>query len=108
MPPKRRKTAAERRAETEARDREAFEIFREKLEAVCDPVEAKLLAHASRPSSPGRRYYSNLAFFVDHAFQRPAGASQVELGLYIGLIRRLDEAGALVPGAAEEVVARLR
>ena len=78
------------------------------MREISDPVEALEFAHSSYPNSPGRRYYSNLAFFLGNAFHRPGGASRAELGLCIGLIRRFDEAGELPPGAAEQVTARLR
>ena len=65
------------------------------------------MAHAPPPDAPGRRFYSNLGFFLG-AFTVPMGSNQTERSHYIEFIKRLDAAGALKPGAAEAVLAALR
>jgi hypothetical protein len=79
-------------------DRRAWEEFRPRLAALRTYAEAqRLLARAPPPDSPGRRYYSNLATFLQ-VFGVPAGASHAEKELYLQFVWRLDAAGTLTPG----------
>jgi len=56
---------------------------------------------------PGRKYYSNLGFFLS-SFIPPDGANTEELTLYLALISRLDQAGNLKPGVAAKVLIDLK
>lgn len=81
----------------------SWDLFRERLSALCSYSDALgLLADAPPPRSPGRRYYSNLGFFLQE-FTSPAAASQAENILYLKLIQRLDITGDLKPGARERI-----
>jgi hypothetical protein len=101
--PRRRKTNSNRRQEWLAADRRVWEQFRPKLEALSSFPEAQsLVIEAPPPNSPGRRYYSNLDFFLG-TFAVPAGSNFVELSLYLQFIRRLDTAGTLKPGIGKNV-----
>jgi len=103
-----RRTKADRELEWMEADQRAWEAFLPKLTALQTYVDAKVLvANAPPPDSPGRRYYSNLGYFLGY-FGVPAGANSTERSLYIQFIQRLDEAGALKPGAAAEVLDALR
>ncbi|MDQ3638996.1 MAG: hypothetical protein M3426_13555 [Actinomycetota bacterium] len=103
-----RKTKTEREQERAVAEQRAWEELRPKLAALESFVDAKLLAGQSPPpDSPGRSYYSNLAFFLQE-FVVPGGSSYEERLLYLRFIQRLDSAGALEPGAGEEVGERLR
>jgi hypothetical protein len=103
-----RKTRAERERERAEAEWRAWEEFRAKLAALESYVDAKLLvAQSPPPDSPGRSYYSNLAYFLQE-FAVPAGSSHEERTLYLQFVRRLDSAGALKPGVGEEVGERLR
>lgn len=99
-----RKTAAEVRQEWAMREYRAWSDFRQRLEGVNTYADALRLAHDSaiRPNSPGRRYHSNLAFFLGQ-FQTPYGSNQTEKALYIQLIQRLDDAKQLKPGVREPI-----
>jgi hypothetical protein len=97
------KTAADRRNEQDEAERRCWAEFRPRLAAVQTFVEARLLAAETPPvGSAGRRFYSNLSFFL-MAFEPPAGASHEEKRLYLQLVRRFDAAGALNPGARERI-----
>lgn len=103
-----RKTKAQRDHERREAERREWEIFRPKLDALQSYVEAlQLVAEAPPPDAPGRRYYSNLGFFLQ-AFVVPMGSSFVERALYLQFIRRLDAAGALKPGAGQQIEEALR
>jgi hypothetical protein len=105
---RKRKTKAEKEREWARIERQNWDIFRERLEGLQSFAgAAQLVAQAVQPGGPGRRFYSNLGFFLQ-AFIPPDGASAVELGLYIQLIERMDAGGELKPGAREQVVADLR
>ena len=81
--------------------------FLPKLAALQSFEEARaLVAQAPPPNSPGRRYYSNLGFFLQ-GFTVPMGSSQTERSLYMSFIRRLDAAGALKPGVAPQILEAL-
>jgi hypothetical protein len=105
---RKRKTASERRQENYEADRRAWEEFRPKLEAVQSFAEAlALMAQSVSEGSPGRRYYSNLGFFL-HTFAPPAGANATELSHYLRLIGRFDSEGVLKQGARSTVEEPLR
>ena len=103
-----RRTNANRERERAAADQRAWEEFLPKLAALQTFVEAQILvAQAPPPDAPGRRYYSNLGFFLG-AFSVPMGSNHTERAHYIEFIKRLDAAGSLKPGAAEGILAALR
>ncbi|MFN0177169.1 MAG: hypothetical protein ACKVZ0_00080 [Gemmatimonadales bacterium] len=96
--PRRRKTVAERRQERDEAQRLAWEVFRPLLKRVQTYVEALALVHGGPgPDQPGRRYYSNLAFFLQ-TFAPPGDSSHDEKALYLELIGRFDAEGAIKPG----------
>lgn len=102
---KARRTQADR--EQVAAEQRAWEEFLPKLTALQTIAEAKMLvAQAPPPDSPGRRYYSNLGFFLQ-AFSVPMGSNDTERSHYIVFINRLEAAGALNPGAAPGILAAL-
>jgi hypothetical protein len=71
------------------------------------PEALELVKEAPPPDSPGRRYYSNLGFFLQ-AFTVPEGSSYAEKELYLRFIEQLDAAGALKLGAAQRAEEELR
>src|SRR5215216_395182 len=103
-----RKTKAQKIQERAEAERRVWEVFRPKLDAVQNLAEAlELAAETPPPDAPGRRYYSNLAYFLQ-CFGVPGGSSYAEKGLYLKLIARLDSTGILKPGAREEIESKLR
>jgi hypothetical protein len=109
MAKRQRKTAAERRQEfADAEDR-VWTKFSAKLREVGSFVEAQKLARGPAPNQgqPGRRFYSNLAFFLGD-FTVPHGSNEAERALYLALIRRLDEAGEIRAGARQEIENRFQ
>ena len=98
-----RRTKADREREwQQARDRE-WEQFRPKLAALQTFADAMALVdQAPRPDTPGRKFYSNLGFFLQ-AFTVPDGSNGEERALYLEFVRRLDAAGGLKPGALERI-----
>lgn len=103
------KSKSDRDREYREAENRAWTDFQPKLAALQNLKEAHLLVHQAPPqNSPGRKYYSNLGFFLQ-AFTVPAGSSQAERSMYIRFIERLDATGdTLKPGAAEIVLAALR
>lgn len=105
---KRRKTRAERDHEFFVASNRVWEQFKPRLEALKSFQEAvQLTAETPPPDSPGRKYYSNLSFFLQ-SFIVPDGSNYVEKSLYLQLIQRLDAAGVLKPGAASKIEADLK
>ncbi len=105
---RKRKTQAERNQEWWDAAKRVWVEFRPKLAALNSYVDAQLLVRqAPPPDSPGRTFYSNLAFFLAE-FHPPFGASRDELELYLELIIRLDDSGQLKPGARQGVEQGLR
>ncbi len=103
-----RKTKAEQRQEWDNADRRHWEQFRSKLEAAkCFADARKILSESPLPDAPGRRYYSNLGFFLQE-FHPPANSTYLEKDLYIQFIRRMDSTGDLKPGVKEQVEKSLR
>lgn len=83
-----RKRKAEREQEWVEADRRVWDQFRLRLEALASFGEAQSLTNeAPPPDSPGRRYYSNLGFFLQ-SFAVPMGSSYAEKALYIQFIQR--------------------
>jgi hypothetical protein len=106
---RRRKTKDARDRERADADRHAWEQFHPRLAALTTYDEARLLvSETPPPDSPGRRYYSNLGFFLSGSMVPPLGSSYAEKALYLQFIQRLDAAGALKPGARQKVQEALR
>lgn len=105
---RRRKTKAERDLERDERDRRAWEIFRPQLEKIRCLAEAKsVLSGIPLPDSPGRKYYTNLLWFMD-TFSPPGGSSAEEKRLYIEIVKGMDVAGELKEGVAPRVEESLK
>jgi hypothetical protein len=103
-----RRTKADRERERYEADRREWERFRPRLEAAQTLADAlRLAADTPRSDEPGRRYYSNLSFFLQ-TFIVPDGSSHEERALYLQLVRRLDATGVLKPGAGEKIQDALR
>ena len=63
--------------------------FLRKLEHVQSNADVKLLlSECPEPNAPGRRFYSNLAFFIEHLVP-PRSAGISETMLYVKLAERL-------------------
>ena len=68
-----------------------------------------MLGDSPPEGAPGRRFYSNLSFFLLHsACDVPNNSNERERGTYLGLLERMDQAGDLKPGARETIVAKFR
>lgn len=94
--------------ERDEAERRAWDVFEPKLASLQHFHEAQLpVSQGPRPNSPGRGYYSNLGFFLQD-FTVPAGSSREERLLYIEFVKRLDAAGELKEGSAEEILDRLK
>lgn len=104
----RRKTKAERDQERYERDGRAWDLFRPQLEAIRSVADAKrVLAGMPLPDSPGRKYYTNLGWFMD-TLSPPGNSSAEEKGLYIEMIIKMDEGGELKEGTREQIEMGLR
>jgi hypothetical protein len=98
----------ERREAWERLEQSAAEIFFKRASAITTYKEADdLVDRSPGPSQPGRKYYSNLGFFLGQ-FTVPAGSSYSERRLYIELIERFESSGNLELGAAQRVITELR
>lgn len=98
-----RKAADQRSQERADAERRCWDQFRPKLEALQTFDDAvRLVGQAPPPDAPGRRYYSNLGFFLN-GFAVPAGSGYTERALYLQLVQRIDAAGGLKPGALEPI-----
>lgn len=103
-----RRTKAERESERAEADHGVWEVFRTQAAEIRGFADAlKLVSEAPSPDSPGRRYYSNLGFFLQ-GFTVPGGSNNIERGLYLQLIERMDAAGELKPGAGKTIAEALR
>lgn len=102
-----RKTKAQRGQERSEAERRQWETFRPRLDALQTYVDAMKLMAEAPPAAPGRSYYSNLGFFLQ-SFTVPMGSSYGEKALYLQFIQRLDDAGALRPGARIQIEEALR
>lgn len=61
----------------------------------------------SRCSRTVRHFWPSLGFFLQ-SFAVPAGSSREERELYLRFIERLDDSGALKPGAGQKIREDLR
>lgn len=103
-----RKTKREREQEWANAERRAWEEFRPKLAALRSFIDAEILVtQAPPPDTPGRRYYSNLGFFLQE-FTVPGGSSNAERSLYLQFIEHIGKGGELKAGAGQIVGERLR
>jgi len=86
-----------------------FERLKNSLNKCKNFVEAQLLVKRELPpvNAPGRKYYSNLIFFLN-TFHTPGSASKKdELILYRNYIIRLHETGQLKPGEGPGIIDKL-
>ncbi len=91
------KSRREKMAEFERAEARCWIEFKEALAAARTAVDALVLVYKAPPeSSPGRRFYSNLGFFMQR-FTMPYGATREERLLYGELMRRMDASGSLKP-----------
>ncbi len=67
----------------------------------------RLVGNSVAPNAPGRRYYSNLGFFVQY-LAAPNGANGTELREYLRLVHAFDAEGVLKPGVRGDVEAKLQ
>lgn len=103
-----RKTKAERDQQRAEAEHRAWDEFFPKLKALQSYAEAlELVANSPRPDSPGRRYYSNLDFFLQ-AFTVPNDSSYAEKEQYLSFVKKLDAAGELKAGALQPIEEALR
>lgn len=85
-----------------------MEIFRLKLEAVQNLAEAYILVNETpSPNAPGRKYYSNLAFFLG-CFGVPGGSSYAEKAFYLQLTKRFEATGGLKADVRQKIEDDLR
>ena len=104
---RKRKTATERRQEWAHADAGEWPKFRAQFDAAKGWKDSvALVDQAPGPDRPGRRFYSNLGFFLQ-SFMVPNGSNSDERGLYLQLIRRMAEAGELKPGVRGRVESEL-
>lgn len=106
--PKPRRTEADRRRESEAANRDAWDYFSSQLLAA-ETFKAAALLAASTPKvdGSGRHYYSNLSWFL-RTSQPPGGANNEERTLYVGLVRRACTAGEIEKPAMDEIIERFQ
>lgn len=103
-----RNTKADRERQRTEDERAMWQDFRPKLESLQTYVDAlRLVTETPPPDAPGRRFYSNLGFFLQ-SFTVPLGSNYTEKALYLQFIQRLDAAGSLKPGAGQRIEAELR
>jgi alpha-D-ribose 1-methylphosphonate 5-triphosphate diphosphatase PhnM len=99
-----RKTQAERDREWRRQESLSWDIFKPQLERAASFAEAaKIVVQAAPESSPGRRWYRNLGFFL-HYFKRPPNANHEEMQMYVAFLRRLAAAGETSPEGAEQMI----
>lgn len=100
-----RRTERDRREARRKAEAEHWDWFVEELRDLDDYVQALKLAHTGPgPDQPGRKYHSNLAFFLQQ-FTVPHGSNSTERALYLEFVRKLDKAGKLKPGGLASVEA---
>lgn len=84
-----------------------FEKFKNSLNKVKTFPEAQILVKKAPPvDTPGRKYYSNLGFFLQR-FDIPAGLDDEEKLLYKKFIEKLDSTGQLKSGIGKEIKNKL-
>jgi hypothetical protein len=103
-----RMTKTERHQKSKEDENRVWNLFRIRLEVLQNFTEAMQLVNES-PSqdAPGRRYFSNLGFFLG-AFSIPTGSSYAEKALYLQFIQRLNATGQLKPAGGKKVEAELQ
>lgn len=102
---KKRRTQADRDRDRAEAEQRVWDRFWPRLQALETYEEAqRLVDETPPPDAPGRRFYSNLAFFLG-GFAPPAGAGGQERSAYLAFIARLDAAGRLRAGARQEIEA---
>ena len=102
----RRKTQKERDREWDDARERAWESFRSQLDSVTSLSTAdQLLKDAPAPSTPGRSYYTNLAFFLGQRAV-PLESNYAERSSYLAFVRRLD-ANAMEPAERDRIEAML-
>jgi hypothetical protein len=100
---RKRKTVAEQRQEWDEAQERVWRTFRPRLDAATNVGEAlAILASPVPEGRPGRRFYSNLGFFVQNLMV-PNGATADERGLYLQLVRRMRDAGDMLPETCAKV-----
>ena len=105
---RRRKTKVEQAVEWEQAERRIWNEFRPKLADLKSYSEGRaLLKESPLPDRPGRRFYSNLDFFLTN-FVVPAGSNEEERRLYLQFIQRLVAAGEINPGDGDKIEEVLR
>ena len=105
---RRRKSKAERRQERYEAEQREWELFRPKLEGLGSLADAvEVLKAMPLPDTPGRKFYTNLFYFVNH-LSPPGASSYREKELYIRFIDTLERIGELNPDARKRVEAELR
>lgn len=105
---RKRKTTAERDQERLQAEEREWERFKRRVSDIQTFNQAcELVAQAPSQGSAGRRFYSNLGFFL-HTFGMPNGANETERGIYATLLERFDNAGNLKPGARAQIEASWR
>ncbi len=102
---RRRKTKSERESERWAKEQAIWQAFFPRLRACQSLTDAIVLVHEAVPEGrPGRKFYSNLGFFLN-TFSAPDGASATELAAYIAIVERDP---VLRPDQKETAIGRLR
>ena len=85
-------------ADSERLRAEAWRSIQAQLAAATGLVDAQRVLITAPPESHlGRRYYSNLGFFLQ-TFSPPAGANREEIALYIRLLERINAEGLVKEG----------
>lgn len=102
------KTREEKAAEVAEAKARCWEHFHHKLRAVQSMAGAvELVSEAPPVGAPGRRYYTNLVYFLEN-FMPPGDANAVELGLYVQLIQHPDSLQKLKPEIREKAEKELK
>jgi hypothetical protein len=104
---KKRKTNADRQRERGKAEQRAWNEFVPKVKAASAYQAAiEIVLHGPRPDEPGRRFYSNLDFYLGNRAV-PGGANREEVALYAELIEKLRANGDVPADQAEEQSAAL-
>ena len=85
-----------------------FKEFKNQLSKVKTFPEAQLLIRKAPPeNTPGRKYYTRFALFIDGFYTIPSNLSDEERSLYLDFIEMLDKTEQLKPGVGKEVKKKL-
>ena len=96
------KTREEKAAEVAEAETICWKQFHPKLASLHDLSGARTLVfEAPFRDAPGRRYYTNLEFFLG-SFMPPGGADATELSLYLKLIQQPAILEELLPEVREK------